>query len=211
MEFLEVCWKSPGKFPDFCLLCSLKLGRQNTKHRLHTALLPPAPLPSPPRLLHRRPPPLSPRHRHSLCRVFGTAFVAFEPLPSPSLCCHHRAIATDTVVKSPPPPSSCRHRPHAAVPVESPTDAMVYHLPGGIICLDSSDTSIGSDVEEIVKWDDCLRKTETFSAAYLISLSLIDSRTSSVLRRFLQHAWSCNVQWIRVGATATAVLIKDIA
>ena len=44
---------------------------------------------------------------------------------------------------------------------------MVYYLPGGIICLDS-DSSIGSDVEEIVKWDDRLRKTKTFSTAYLI-------------------------------------------
>ena len=45
---------------------------------------------------------------------------------------------------------------------------MVYYLPGGIICLDCSDSSIGSDVEEIVKWDDCLQKTKTFSMAYLI-------------------------------------------
>jgi hypothetical protein len=41
-------------------------------------------------------------------------------------------------------------------------------LPGGIIYLDSSDCSIGSDVEEIIKWDDCLRKTKPFSTAYLI-------------------------------------------
>jgi len=45
---------------------------------------------------------------------------------------------------------------------------MEYHLPGGIICLDSSDSSIGSDVEEIIKWDDCLQKTKTLSTAYLI-------------------------------------------
>ncbi len=42
------------------------------------------------------------------------------------------------------------------------------YLPGGIIYLDSSDSSIGSDVEEIIKWDDCLRKTKTFSTAYQI-------------------------------------------
>ena len=107
------------------------------------------------------------------------------PLP----CCHHRAIATNTAVESQSPPSSCRCRRQAAVvPVESPTEAMVYHLPGGIICLDSSDSSNGLDVEEIIKWDDCLQKTKTFSTAYLIRLSLIDSRTSSVLRRFLRHA-----------------------
>jgi hypothetical protein len=42
------------------------------------------------------------------------------------------------------------------------------YLPGGIIYLDTSDSSIGSDVEEIIKWDDCLRKTMTFSTAYMI-------------------------------------------
>ncbi len=42
------------------------------------------------------------------------------------------------------------------------------YLPGGIIYLDSSYSSIGSDVEEIIKWDDCLQKTKTFSMAYLI-------------------------------------------
>jgi hypothetical protein len=45
---------------------------------------------------------------------------------------------------------------------------MTFHLPGGIICLDCSESSIGSDVEEIVKWDDRLQKTKTFSTAYLI-------------------------------------------
>jgi hypothetical protein len=41
------------------------------------------------------------------------------------------------------------------------------YLPGGIICLDC-DSSIGSDVEEVIKWEDCLRKTKTFSTAFLI-------------------------------------------
>ena len=45
---------------------------------------------------------------------------------------------------------------------------MTCHLSGGIICLDCTDSSIGSDVEEIVKWDDRLRKTKTFSMAYSI-------------------------------------------
>ncbi len=41
------------------------------------------------------------------------------------------------------------------------------YLPGGIICLDY-DSSIGYDVEEIIKRDDCLQKTKTFSTAFLI-------------------------------------------
>jgi hypothetical protein len=41
------------------------------------------------------------------------------------------------------------------------------YLPGGIICL-GCDSSIGSDVEEIIKRDDCLQKTKTFSMAFLI-------------------------------------------
>jgi hypothetical protein len=55
-------------------------------------------------------------------------------------------------IAPPPLPSSPRllHR-------RPPPDAMTFHLPGGIICLDCSDSSIGSDVEEIVKWDDRLR------------------------------------------------------
>ena len=186
---------------------SLKLDRQNTKHRLCSP-----PPPSPP------PPIYSIVGRRLSHQVVATAFVesSLPPL-SPSSrrhrrsCCHHRAIATDTAVESPPPPSSHRHHHQAAVPVELPTDGMVYYLPGGIICLDSSDSSIGSDVEEIVKWDDCLRKTKTFSTAYLISLSLINSSMASVFRRFLRHDWSCKVKWISVCATATAVLIKDIA
>ena len=70
---------------------------------------------------------------------------------------------TQLRIAPPPLPSSPRllHR-------RPPPDAMTFHLPGGIICLDCSDSSIGSDVEEIVKWDDRLRKTKTFSTAYLI-------------------------------------------
>jgi len=63
---------------------------------------------------------------------------------------------------------------------------MTFHLPGGIICLDS-DSSIGSDVEEIVKWDDRLQKTKTFSTAYSILVGrkygspLLDKQQSLLL------------------------------
>ena len=64
-SLLEVSWK----VSRFCLLCSLKLGR-SAKHKTRTPHAPHCspPLPSSPRLLHRRPPPLSPSCRRSLHR-----------------------------------------------------------------------------------------------------------------------------------------------
>jgi hypothetical protein len=41
------------------------------------------------------------------------------------------------------------------------------YLPGGIICLDC-DSSIDSDVEEVTKWYNGIRKTKKFSTAFLI-------------------------------------------
>ena len=76
-------------------------------------------------------------------------------------------------IAPPPSPASSPRLLH----LWSPPDAMTFHLPGGIICLDS-DASIGSDVEEIVKWDDCLRKTKTFLTAYSI---LVGRKYSSPL------------------------------
>ncbi len=61
---------------------------------------------------------------------------------------------------------------------------MTCHLLGGIICLDCSD---GSDVEEIVKWNDRLQKTKTLSTAYLILVGrkygspLLDKQQSLLL------------------------------
>ena len=177
-------WKSPGKFPDLCLLCSLKLGWQSTRHRLHAALLLPTPLPFSPHLLHCWPPPLSPSCCCSLCQFFAAAFVAVELPPLLLLSYYHRAIASNTaVVKLLLPPSSQHRRHQAIVPVELPTDAMVYHLPGGIICLDSSGSYIGSDVEKILKWDNCLQKTKTFSTAYQI---LVGRKYGSPLLNELQ-------------------------
>jgi len=120
VEFLEVCWKSPGKFSDFCLFRSLKLGRQNTKHRLHTTLLPPPPSPPPlvysiigHRLSHQvvaaafvesLPPPLSPSSRRHCCR---RAVITELLPPTPLSSCRRPHLVTTAVVK-PPSLSSCQ-------------------------------------------------------------------------------------------------------
>jgi hypothetical protein len=75
-------WKSAGSLMEVSrfLIASFKV--RSAKHKTQTPhRIAPRPPPSSPRLLHRRPPPPSPSRRHSLCRVFAAAFVAFEQPP----------------------------------------------------------------------------------------------------------------------------------
>ena len=54
----------------------------------------------------------------------------------------------------------------------NPSGKVMSHSPGGCIHIDDSDADVeevvGSDVEEVVTWDHELRRTKTFSTAFLI-------------------------------------------
>ena len=53
----------------------------------------------------------------------------------------------------------------------TPLAKVMSHSPGRVIHLDDSDADVeevGSDVEEVVTWDQELRRTKTFSTVFLI-------------------------------------------
>jgi hypothetical protein len=82
------------------------------------------------------------------------------PLP---LVCSRQVSSTATVDRGPSIVIAVQPTPSAKV---------MSHSSGGVIHLDESDADgeevVGSDVEEVAKWDHKLRGTKTFSTGFLI-------------------------------------------